>query len=149
VTSSTTDNESYGLGFWIGLAVGWAVIGYGVLGVLDNVWLRDRPAKVVIWVGSTLIVHDVLLAPLVTVVGLALAWLLPRWLRGPIAGALALSGLVLLFSYPLLRAFGRRPSNTTILPHDYGHNVVLVLGVVWSVALGVVLARMVRGRADR
>ena len=85
--------------------------------------------------------HDALLAPLVTVVGLALAWLLPAWLRGPVAAALALSGLVLLFSYPLLRAFGRRPSNPTILPHDYTHNVLFVLAAIWSVALAVVLVR--------
>ena len=111
--------------------VGWAVIGYAVVGMLEQRLADGPPAKLATWVLGGLIVHDALLAPFVTVVGLVLAWLLPRWLRGPVAGAAALSGLVLLFSYPLLRAFGRRPSNTSILPLDYSRNVAFVLAFIW------------------
>lgn len=142
--TSRANAPTYGAVFWIGLSVGWAVVVYGVVGALNSVWLRDRPAELALWVAGGLVAHDVLLAPLVTAVAFVLALVLPRWLRGPIAGALALSGLVALFSYPLLRAFGRRASNATLLPHDYGRNVLRVLLAIWTVALVVIAIRAAR-----
>ncbi len=138
------DLPAYGPLFWVGLVIGWSVMGFAVVGVLNSVWLKDRPAKLATWVLGGLVVHDALIASLVTGAGLFLAWVLPRWLRGPVAGAAALSGIVLLFAYPLLRAFGRREANTTILPLDYGHNVAIVLALIWLTAGTVVAVRLVR-----
>lgn len=135
---------TYGPLFWTGLLVGWAVMGFGAVGISNSVWLKDRPAKLATWVLGGLVVHDALIASLVTGAGLFLAWVLPRWLRGPVAGAAALSGLVVLFSYPLLRGFGRRESNTSILPLDYGRNVAIVLALIWLTAGTVVAVRLVR-----
>jgi hypothetical protein len=134
----------YGPTFWVGFVLGWSVIAFGVVGVMNSVWLKDRPAEVATWVLGGLVVHDAVLAPLVTVVALLVARLLPQWMRGPIAAALVLSGLVLLFSYPLLRAFGRREANPSILPLDYGRNVIVVVAIVWAVALAVVVVRLLR-----
>ena len=64
---------TYGAVFWTGLVVGWSVIGYAVVGILNNVWLKDRPGKLLVWVLGGLAVHDALLASFVTVVGLLLA----------------------------------------------------------------------------
>jgi hypothetical protein len=148
MTSTTDDRPTYGATFWIGLAIGWGVMGYAFLGIATNVWLEDRPMKVAVWVLAGLVAHDLLIAPMVTAVGLAMAWFLPRWLRGPVAGALALSGLVLLFSYPLLRAFGRRHVNPSILPQDYGRNVALLLAIIWSIALVVIAVRVIGRRSS-
>lgn len=144
MTATDEPPRSYGATFWVGLVVGWSVIAFAFVGIANSVWLRDRPAKVATWVIGGLVVHDALLAPVVTVVALLLGRLLPRWLRGPISAALVLSGLVLVFSYPLLRAFGRRAANPSILPLDYGRNVVVVLAIVWVAALAVVGVRLVR-----
>ena len=80
------------------------------------------------WIVGTAVAHDAIVAPVVTLVGLALAALLPRWARGPVATAVAASGVVVVFSYPLLRHFGRRADNPSILPLDYPRNVAIVLG---------------------
>jgi hypothetical protein len=142
------DRPTYGPLFWTGLLVGWSVMGFAVVGISNSVWLKDRPVELAVWVLGGLVVHDALLASSVTIIGLLLARLLPRWLRGPVAGAVALSGLVLLFSYPLLRGFGRRESNRSILPLDYDRNVAIVLALIWLAAAAVVVARLVRrGRA--
>jgi hypothetical protein len=132
-----------GPAFWVGLVVGWGVIAFGVVGVLNSVWLRDRPLDVLWWVLGSLVLHDALLAPLVTVVVLLVARFLPTTVRGPVAGALVLTALVVLFAYPLLRAFGRREANPSILPGDYPRHVLLLVALIWAVA-GIVIAVRVR-----
>jgi len=119
--------------FWIGLVVGWGVMAYGIWGFLDA-HRSTVPARTVWWIGGTAVAHDAIVAPVVTIVGLGLAALLPRWARGPVATAVAASGVVLLFSYPLLRHFGRRGDNSSILPLDYPRNVAVVLAVIWAAA---------------
>ena len=125
--------------FWFGLVVGWAVMGYGVWGFLSN-HRSTVPARTVWWIVGTAVAHDAIVAPLVTLVGLLLAARLPRWARGPVAAAVAATGVVLLVSYPQLRHFGRRADNPSILPLDYPRNVALVLGVIWvAAAVGLVI----------
>lgn len=144
MTAVDRDGREHGAVFWVAVAVGWAVMAFGVVGVLDSVWLGDRPFELAAWVLGGLVVHDVLLAPLVTALGWLLAARLPAWLRGPVRAALVLTGVTLLFSYPLLRGFGRRDVNPTILPLDYGRNVVVILAAVWVGALAVALWRRSR-----
>jgi hypothetical protein len=146
MTAVDERDATHGATFWVGVAVGWAVIGFGTVGALNSVWLRDRPGDLVRWLLGGLVLHDAVLVPLVTVAGLLVAKLAPRWLRGPIDIALVLSGLVLLFAYPLLRAFGRRESNRSILPLDYGRNVAIVLLLIWLGAAAVAAVKLVRRR---
>ena len=119
--------------FWAGLVLGWGVMAYGVWGFLHD-HRSTVPARTVWWIAGTAVAHDAVVAPVVTLVGLGLAALLPRWARGPVAAAVAASGVVLVFSYPLLRHFGRRADNPSILPLDYPRHVAVVLAVVWAVA---------------
>jgi hypothetical protein len=132
--------------FWSSLVIGVGIMAVAVVGMLDNVWLQDRPLVVARWVIATALVHDLVLAPMVTVAALVVArFLHPPW-RGPVSAALVLSALLVGFSYPLLRGFGRRESNPSILPLDYQRNVVVLLVTVWVVAAVVVGVRIVRDR---
>jgi hypothetical protein len=144
-----TERPTYGPLFWTGLVVGWSVIGFAIVGISNSVWLKDRPAKLAVWVLGGLVVHDAIVASTVTAVGLVLTRLLPRSARGPITGAVALSGLVVPFSYPLWRGFGRRQSNTSILPLDYGRNVAIVVALIWLTTTTIVVGRLVRGDRAR
>jgi hypothetical protein len=127
--------------FWIGLVVGWGVMAYGIWGFLQD-HRRTVPARTVWWIAGTAVAHDAIVAPVATLIGLGLAALLPRWARGPVAAAVAASGVVLMFSYPLLRHFGRRADNPSILPLDYPRNVAVVLAVIWvSSAMALVVRR--------
>ena len=119
--------------FWAGLVLGWAVMAYGIWGFLHD-HRSTVPARTVWWIAGTAVAHDAVVAPVVTLVGLGLAALLPRWARGPVAAAVAASGVVLVFSYPLLRHFGRRADNPSILPLDYPGHVAVVLAVIWAAA---------------
>ena len=116
---------------------------YGVKGALDN--LGDgNPTKLAIWVVSIDLIHDLVLAPAVVIVGLVLAALLPPVAQGPVRTASALSGLVILFSVPLITAWGRRAGNSSTLPRNYAHSVIAALLAIWAVTAVVLAWRMLR-----
>jgi Ca2+/Na+ antiporter len=145
---SASPRDHFGIVFWVCLVAGWSIIITTLVMQADNVWLRGNLDNLGIWVGGTLIVHDVLLAPLVITVGWGVGRVAPKMAVGPIRGALAISALVVLFAYPLLRGFGRRAANPTILPLDYRREVVIVLISVWLVATVIVILRMLRSRGN-
>ena len=141
------DRDRLGPAFLVGCVVGGALMTYGVWGVLHELG-PGNPFKLATWVVGLDLVHDLLLAPALVVLGLALGRVLPpRW-RGPVRAAAATTGLVLLFSVPLLTGWGRHPDNSSTLPLDYGRSVVVVTVVIWLTALAVVAMRARRARSS-
>lgn len=129
--------------FWISAAVGWAVIGWGVYGIFSN-RVDTRPANLAKFVVGGALLHDLLVAPLVILAGVLLARAVPGRARGPVQAALAVSAIVALFSWPLVRAYGLAAHNPTSLPHNYALNLLVVLGLVWATA-GVAVLLKSRG----
>jgi hypothetical protein len=126
--------------FWISAAVGWAVIAWGVYGIFSNS-LDTRPANLAKFVVGGALLHDLLVAPVLILAGVLIARAVPARARGPVQAALVISGVVALFSWPLVRAYGLAANNPTSLPHNYGLNLLVVLGVVWAVAVAAVLLK--------
>jgi hypothetical protein len=129
--------------FWVSAAVGWGVIAWGVVGILSNS-LDTRPANLARFVVGGALLHDLLVAPLTILAGVLVARAVPARARGPVQAALAVSVIVALFAYPLVRAYGLAANNPTSLPHNYGLNLAIVLSVVWAVAAGAVVVRLKR-----
>ena len=127
--------------FWVSAAAGWAVIAWGLRGIFQHS-LDTRPANLAKFVVGGALLHDLFVAPLVIGAGVLLARTVPGRARAVVQAALAVSGTVALFSYPMVRAYGLAAHNPTSLPHNYTANLLLVLGVVWAVAAGVVVARL-------
>jgi len=126
--------------FWISAAAGWAVIGVGLRGIFMHS-IDTRPSNLAKFVVAGALLHDLLIAPVVIVLGVILARAVPGRARPTVQGALALTAIVALFSYPLVRAYGLATNNPTSEPHNYALNLLIVLGVVWAVAAGLVLRR--------
>jgi hypothetical protein len=124
------------------------VIGYGIWGVVDTE-AATNPPQLLVWVVGGAVVHDLLVAPIATVVALAIWRHAPRRWAGPVAAALAIIAVLVVFAYPLLRGFGRRSANVSALPRDYWAGVAVVLAAVWSAAAAVVVWRTVRQRRAR
>ena len=136
-------HEPGGRWFWLGLVVGWAVMAYAVWGIfIDHD--ATNPTGLARWVLGGALAHDLLLAPAVLLLGAVLARWLPGSVRGPITGALALSGIVVLFAFPLVRGYGRHELNPSTLPLDYGTNVAVVVGLIWIAALAIIVVRSAR-----
>jgi hypothetical protein len=141
-------NEERSRWFWPALVAGWTLIGIGIVGMFSQ---RDRttPFRLVRYVIGFLLVHDLVVAPIVIGVGWLVTRFVPVVARGPLRAALALSALVVAFSWPLLRRYGEHATNDSALPLDYGRTVPVVLAVVWLVALAVLAARIVNARRSR
>ena len=128
--------------FWVSAAVGWAVIlGIGVRGIVRHS-IDTRPANLARFVVGGALLHDLLIAPVVLVLGVVLARRVPTPARAAVQAALAISGIVALFSYPLVRAYGLAANNPTSLPHNYARNLTIVLGIVWAVTAAVAIRRV-------
>jgi hypothetical protein len=128
--------ERHGARFWICCAVGLAAMVYGAAGFLDRAPFSVG-TTVVAWVVGADLLHDLVIAPLVCVIGFVLAGRLPQLLRWPVRAAALTSAVVLVVAYPALRGFGRdtAPGNRSVQPLDYPTAVATVLAVVWGLAL--------------
>ncbi|MCU0312983.1 MAG: hypothetical protein MUC84_02845 [Solirubrobacteraceae bacterium] len=128
------DEDDGGLRFWL-----CAVIGLGVV-VIATVQLAG--ARLIGSVGSWaayllggLLVHDLLLAPAVVLISIALLHLVPSRLRPAAQATLIVAGSVALVAIPVLGGWGRRPDNPTLLPRDYGLGLAIALAVIVAAGL--------------
>lgn len=126
--------RSGGARFWITTAVGWAIIAYGLRGLLHH-HLDTRPTNLAKFVIGGALIHDLIVAPLALVAGVVVSRAVPGRVRGIVQGALIVSATLVLFSYPLVRGYAHVLHNPTSLPHNYTANLAIVLGGVWGIAL--------------
>jgi hypothetical protein len=141
-------HRRYGPAFWVACVIGWSVIVFGVAGLLDRLGARGT-IDVGVWVVGGNLVHDAIIAPLGLLLALAVALVVHRPWRAPLAAGVVTSAIVVAVAYPALRGFGRKPRNPSVLPLDYDRAVLTVLAVVWGlVALwcGVLVVRRLRTR---
>jgi asparagine N-glycosylation enzyme membrane subunit Stt3 len=123
---------------WLFVVPGLAAVGWGAAGLLRS--SADVPlGSWAVWFVGGALVHDLVIAPLVVVVGALLARLLPRDARAPVVVALVVSGpLVLIGGLFALDPGGVREPG--FLPLPYARNLVLLVGAlltgaaVWAVA---------------
>ncbi len=140
----TTEASDHGPVFWIGLAIGSAIMAFGVRGVFGQSQATD-PGALFAWVVGADLVHDFLVAPFV----IAAAWLalrlVPRRWRPPVRVGLILSGIVLLVGWAPWRGYGRErlPDNSSVQPLDYTRNIIVLLVLIWA---GVAIATWIATR---
>jgi hypothetical protein len=126
-------------------AAGWALIGWGVRGVLHH-HVDTRPGQLARFLLGGALAHDLLLAPVVLLTGVLVARSVRGQWRAPIQAALLISGALLLFTYPLLRGYGRVLRNPTSLPHNYSANLLVVIAAVVAGTAAVTLINATRRR---
>ncbi|MFL6075574.1 MAG: hypothetical protein ACJ73S_19480 [Mycobacteriales bacterium] len=127
--------------------LGMAAIGYGgwrLVNLLAST--TSRRSWATFFLGS-LVGHDFLLAPLVVLVGVLLARVLPPLVKAPVQAGLILTAVLVLVEWPFVRRYGIRPDTPSALPRNYAHGLLLVLALVWAVIAGWVIMRLIRDRA--
>lgn len=123
-----------GLGRWIGLLLGAPIIAWGVRGILLESDLT-HPGELARWLVGSALVHDAVLLPIVVSLAVVGRRLVPGRMWPVVRWAMATTGIVALVSWPFVRGYGRRPSNPSLLPRDYGTGVIAAVAAVWLVAL--------------
>lgn len=134
-----------GPAWWLGLIAGGGVLTFGFIGLMTNS-AQTRPGNMVKWVVGGLIAHDAIVAPAVVAISFLLARLLPAAVRGGIQATLAVCAVLVVMSYPVLKAVGRDPNNPSLLPLDYPRNLAIVLAIVLVGGVTLTLLRAARRR---
>jgi hypothetical protein len=145
VSRAPTPAEAHRRGplFWLSATAGWAVIGYGLHGLLHH-HVDTRPSNLATFLAGGALIHDLIVAPLLIIVGVVIGRYVPGRVRAVVQAALVVSGGLAVFSYPLVRGYAHRLHNPSSLPHNYTTNLVLVLAIVWAVAAAILVIRLRR-----
>ncbi len=97
------------------------------------------------WLVGGVVAHDALLAPLVLLLGVLAARLLPYVARAPVVVGLVVLGTVTLVAVPVLGRFGASPGNPTLLDRDYVAGWCVLAGLTAAAVGGAILYRKSRG----
>jgi hypothetical protein len=132
---------------WFLALTGLALLGYGA--VLAWEFASSRTVNAVqgaAWFVGGPIVHDGLVAPVVGLVGLGLAKVLPRPWHRPVVAGLVLTGVLTLLGVPLVwRPYGGA-TNPGLHDRDYGAGLAIAVGIVWVAVVLAGLAQQHRRR---
>lgn len=140
-------DDDHGLRFWIGLAVGWYMIGFGIHSAFHTAGASQPGYSLKLLIGFALL-NDLFVVPVVIAIGLGLR----RVLRGGIItrtalGALIISAIVSLQAWPALGKYGREPSlASSLLTNNMVTGLFTLLGVVWGVAAVIAVLRILHAR---
>jgi hypothetical protein len=138
----TSRHPPSGPAFWWGLLAGWALILFGVAGVLGDA-NRTAPLNLGLWFAGSALVHDFLVAPAVFAVAFVLARLLPSSVRPAVQASLVVAAPVVVVALPLVLGQGGAAGNPSALPRNYAGGLFLVLAAIAAVtALAIRVRRM-------
>jgi hypothetical protein len=118
---------------WLFLLPGLAAVAYGAQGLL-TAGARVPLGSWLTWFLGGVLVHDLVVAPLWIGLGWLAARLLPRAARPAVAVGGAVSGVLVLVALPFVLGLGADPANPSLLPREYGRNLVLLVVAVWLAA---------------
>jgi hypothetical protein len=132
-------------GLLVGLAGGIPLMAVGIANFAANFNATDFRSFLRYYVGGD-IVHDLVVAPIVAVIGMVVIRRAPAITRPPLRAALFGSAVVVAVAWPALRGYGRMrtPDNASVQPLNYATAVGTVVGVVWVISalwLGVIWFR--------
>jgi hypothetical protein len=128
-------NSERAIRFGLG-GVGVIGIAYGAIRLLQNAHNSTHPYKLGEWLIGSLLVHDLIIAPIV----LGLGWLaklaLPRRARTFVLGALVVAGLATAIGVVLHHRQGKTASPTlALLTQNYKTNLLILYAIIAGVAL--------------
>jgi hypothetical protein len=124
-----SSEEDSGALFWVLAAIGWTAIGIGLFGVFDHPGSANAFKVFRLLIGLN-VVNDAVVIPTLLLLAFAVRRVAPRWLIMPLQVWFIVAGAVTVYAYPMVGDFGRSKVNSSILPHNYAHNLLIVLGCI-------------------
>ncbi|MFG1865247.1 hypothetical protein [Microbispora bryophytorum] len=133
------------VGRWLGYGLGGGLVVAGIAGLVVNAHQTD-PLGWALWFGGLIAAHDGVLVPLVLLAGVAVGRLTKP---SPVRAALTVAAVLSLVALPMVAGIGRRADNPSLLPLDYGRNLLVVLGLIALVTALTTIALRLRGTRRR
>ncbi|TDQ04348.1 hypothetical protein [Labedaea rhizosphaerae] len=127
---------------WVLGVVGLAVLGYGALLAIDTKPVLETG----FWFVGGTILHDVVLAPAVGVVGWLVVRVVPAVWRAPVAVGAAITGVLALLTLPELVRRYPAPVNPGLHERNYLLALGISVAVVWVLVVAVGVVRTARAR---
>ncbi len=143
VRTASADARTMIIGVRIAVGAAGALgIGYGLFLALTTLRRWPDVIATALWFGLPPLVFDLLLVPVIGLLGTVVAIRLPgRW-RPPVIIGLIISGALLAVAWPFVAGIGRRPDNPSLLDRPYLLGTVIFLALIWAgVAVWAVLRR--------
>ena len=113
---------------WLFYAAGTAMILFGLRGQLFGA--DTNPRRYGELLVAAALAHDLLVAPVVLVLGLIGRRALNRRIRSSVQGAAVIGFVLLLIAVPGIGRYGARPDNPSVLPRDYPAGLLVYLGLL-------------------
>ncbi|MEU6424364.1 hypothetical protein ABZ860_00595 [Microbispora sp. NPDC046973] len=129
----------------LGYGLGGGLIVTGLAGLVVDARLTD-PLGWALWFGGLIVAHDGVLVPLVLLTGVAVGRMRAP---SPVRAGLTVAAVLSLLALPMVTGFGRRADNPSLLPLDYGRNLLVVLGLVALVTALAAIAVRLRAKRRR
>jgi hypothetical protein len=143
-TPHTAETSHHGVVFWVALALGLALAAQGVRDFLVTYPDVTRRVSLARWIIGLDLFHDLVIAPVVLLVGLAVRRFTPATIRAPLQATLAASAVVIAIAWRPLHRSGAYKHNPTIQPLNYATATLTVLAIVWLAAAAWSAARIAR-----
>lgn len=129
---------------WLFYAVGAVMIGYGLLGLVTGE--STSPVQSVKLLVLAVVAHDLVLVPVIALLGVLCTRAVPARWRAPVQGAAFVALSVTLVALPLVGRFGARPDDPSHLPLDYTRGYLVLLGLNAAVPVLLILWRTAMAR---
>ncbi len=129
----------------LGYGLGGGLVVAGIVGLVADARLTD-PLGWALWFGGLIVAHDGVLVPLVLLAGVAVGRLREP---SPVRAGLTVAAVLSLVALPMVAGIGRRADNSSLLPLDYGRNLLVVLGLIALVTALTMIALRLRGSRRR
>ncbi len=143
--ASDEPKPTYTRGFWIGLVLSAPIIAYGLRGAYDHLPDVQLTSFLTFFVGGA-VVHDLVVAPVVCLLGWLVLRAVPKVAIGPVQAALVASGVIGLVSWPFVRGYGITEGEASFLSRNYTASLLIAWSVVWAAAGATVVVRVVNAR---
>ncbi|MEV7806914.1 hypothetical protein AB0O28_28580 [Microbispora sp. NPDC088329] len=124
----------------LGYGLGGGLVVAGIAGLVVDARLTD-PLGWALWFGGLIVAHDGVLVPLVLLTGVATGRLREP---SPVRAGLTVAAVLSFLALPMVAGIGRRADNPSLLPLDYGRNLLVVLGLIALVTALTVIALRLR-----
>jgi len=110
---------------------GTGMAAYGIVGLVGSTHTHSLMSAAEWFVGGAL-THDLVLAPVVIVLGVLLTRMVPGWVRPYVQAGLFITAALTLVALPFLLGWGYHASNPSALPLNYGRGYGIAVACVWT-----------------